>query len=815
MKKIKILIILIFLSSGLFSQLNPHLSTPFNSLHERYWYYRTRLTNDFLMVGLGEGQSIPMAERNLFPGSCNGFQAGEGQWGDPLTLLAPYIGVLATEHFLLNQNHQSTDKVDFELFCALNALNRLDFFAEGHYVGGVNQLNGFMLQDDVKEDFLVKNYAHFNHFNNSSDPSTGNAIDANNQLILHGDNSAEPKHWKDPINSDRGFCTNSGAVYQLTNGSGSGSDFIQFFRDPTGSVINLDSYIALLYALRLVSKYVVSNNTFNWSPFENSNNSLAQEATNIATRIQAYFRGDNWDLKDAALGTYHTGGHGGDAWVYSYPLSEGFCNLKGFHNGSDGDVVLTNQLSLPFSCQNADPTLDPAIIPNTPLWEVSHKSAQFTNDDAEFNMDLLASCDCGWDPAANNWLTQGCDDVTSGLCGLILGFFPNLNNGCSDAVQWVCSSVNQFTIIKQNYSYEDMNYNIDWGCYHSPLLYEALNGRPTTNASLSLRNQWVTTAETIIGTAPCTGPSKTPTCNGGAYFSSVDLINHSGQAPNAVTKDPNPQDAGNYPGIDYMLYYNLLKIVNPNGVTNGTYFDLSDRIISGSIGCPTGNPCTVGAFETINFNSNPGGVQTPIIVNSGSQITFRAGKSTNAGGNPMPNFFTNVHFGGPPGSWTGSIDIKIDPYSCNSQNQYERVVDSLNGGGDYGDIASNTPTHFIQYENATPSKVYVLDNNNSNTQNNSSNNNAESLNRKIDKFFVFPNPNSGNFNLNIHLSSNESFSYELTDILGRSIIGEKNIKSTETNLTKLINLSNETEGIYYLKIITSNGFIGVKNIIIQ
>src|ERR1700757_1239041 len=164
MNKIKYIIILIFLGSALFSQ----VATPFNSLHERYWYYRTRLNNDFLMVGLDAGKSIPMGERNFGASGCDGGTvngtASRALFGDELTLMGPYIGVLATEHYLLKKNHQSTDKVDFELFCALNALNRLDFTAESAFLGQ-NHLDGFMLKDDIDVDFLVNNYQHFNFIN--------------------------------------------------------------------------------------------------------------------------------------------------------------------------------------------------------------------------------------------------------------------------------------------------------------------------------------------------------------------------------------------------------------------------------------------------------------------------------------------------------------------------------------------------------------------------------------------------------------------------------------------------------------------------
>jgi hypothetical protein len=31
--------------------------------HKKYWYYRSRLNNDFLKIGLDSGESIPFSER--------------------------------------------------------------------------------------------------------------------------------------------------------------------------------------------------------------------------------------------------------------------------------------------------------------------------------------------------------------------------------------------------------------------------------------------------------------------------------------------------------------------------------------------------------------------------------------------------------------------------------------------------------------------------------------------------------------------------------------------------------------------------------
>lgn len=38
-------------------------SQDYSTLQSKYWYYRTRLRNDFMEAGSGQGSSIPMEER--------------------------------------------------------------------------------------------------------------------------------------------------------------------------------------------------------------------------------------------------------------------------------------------------------------------------------------------------------------------------------------------------------------------------------------------------------------------------------------------------------------------------------------------------------------------------------------------------------------------------------------------------------------------------------------------------------------------------------------------------------------------------------
>ncbi|RLD44033.1 MAG: hypothetical protein DRI86_08435, partial [Bacteroidetes bacterium] len=115
-------------------------------LVDKYWNYRENLTNDF-MIGLGNhpGYSLPASER-----SSN----GNMKWADATIALGHYIGVLATEYHLLNQEGKNTNRTIEELYLALTSLNRLDNNAETFYPyssgqNGNTNANGFFVRDDV------------------------------------------------------------------------------------------------------------------------------------------------------------------------------------------------------------------------------------------------------------------------------------------------------------------------------------------------------------------------------------------------------------------------------------------------------------------------------------------------------------------------------------------------------------------------------------------------------------------------------------------------------------------------------------------
>ena len=171
---------------------NSHADTTAQNL-DKYYRLRARLLTDFTSAGPAQGQSQPAPERTDAQGLM--------KWGDGTIALGFYLGVLATEHYLLanpgrypGADHGDATRLDRtreELYNALLAMERLDNVADASFPAPCTTtpaLNGFFIRDDVPADF----YTHFPGIttiqSDFTDPTLTNKEESQDQVyhVQHG-----------------------------------------------------------------------------------------------------------------------------------------------------------------------------------------------------------------------------------------------------------------------------------------------------------------------------------------------------------------------------------------------------------------------------------------------------------------------------------------------------------------------------------------------------------------------------------------------------------------------------------------------------
>ena len=150
-----------------FGQINPNM----HGWHAKYWFYRWRLRNDFMVMGEGPGQSLVAEQRNP---NRNEYI----KWSDAMIMHGYYLTMLALEHKILEDKGRWEDlkNNERELYYAIKAFERVDYNSETFYSSdgdkddedifrlGDNTLapdvNGYFHRDDVPPDFINKNQWH-------------------------------------------------------------------------------------------------------------------------------------------------------------------------------------------------------------------------------------------------------------------------------------------------------------------------------------------------------------------------------------------------------------------------------------------------------------------------------------------------------------------------------------------------------------------------------------------------------------------------------------------------------------------------------
>ncbi len=331
--------IILFIFLGVINFVIAQQTVDNDKAHRRYWYYRTRMINDFMKIGKEQGACIVLAQRNKNENNTGGYELESKVGPDQIDITNQYIMALALEYKLLSRNHQDTKETIKELYHLLYAINRLDLEAEQFFTPGMEpsndiiqqngQQNGFILREDMPKSFFTQNKLHFNY-----------------------GLQERPISNTDPEENYGGF---TGAQHTNTLSSDNKfSDFFPYQNEPrTDLTLVQDKYMSMLTAMMFVTKYIPMGEHYSTETFQGGGASIKQEAANIANRCYGYLKNKNdaWNLhyQDNNGNFLYQLSVGNPAFFYSWPLSKMACWANDPFPWSQNNPFICSNYATPIS----------------------------------------------------------------------------------------------------------------------------------------------------------------------------------------------------------------------------------------------------------------------------------------------------------------------------------------------------------------------------------------------------------------------------------------------------------------------------------
>jgi hypothetical protein len=744
MKQIKILIIIL-------SELIPVTCFSQGSSEgnlQKYWKYRERLKN-FVVVGninLGcQGCSSPAESRGI-----NG-----PAWSDATDRLGYYIGMLATEYKLLNDqiiqgndpngdNSSQLQETKKELYYALEKFNTLDCLAEWWWTDNWYPLSGESIPVPYTSECMT--YDDPPHFPISlngffvRDDIPFNYTNANGHTTYDFGNYIYPSF---PYNGDliENYLTSS--LVPLPDGyrakdftnSAYHAGIVDDHHGPREE--SQDHIIRLMEGWALVSKLVdvsaiyTDGTTHITQYFADGETSFVQEVKNQCERVVSWmyngFNDNNWLIHNP-----------------TYPgCSMGVCNITSCDwttncNGADAQL-----LQYGFSCAEC------CIANSFPSWNGNNYSCH------TFNVS-----------GANKYLWNHC--IKHCLCP----FFSCQN----DQYQKIFELAAIGRVWDSETSDILANKCVLSDEQHIPLLYDVLWGGENCHTSGNFSNNFYAC---LLDVAPCNGTNH--------HFPNGEW----GNGDRVLNGSESNTGLDESYGVDYMLYFNLFQILNPS-YSNYRYIKPQElcpvNLIKGhwtendKKNFLASNSITAGNVVPDDYDYVTNTSQGDYIIENDNdpnqpdpyrraQVTFTAGHYIDL----LPGFEAKAGV-----LFDASIDATMKPIQC-SDVSIGFGHCPTNGTNPYGRLAnSNIIT------DSTNTGVF----------------------QSQSKILIKPNPSSGIFTLTCESTIQ---TIEVKDIPG-NIIYRQIINKPAINMD--IDLSSYPKGIYILQAQTA-GKIYTEKIVIQ
>lgn len=778
--------------------------------HRKYWFYRTRFINDFVKLGTNQGESIAFAQRNI--GSQTSTEAKVGF--DQIDQMNMYLAALALEYKILTRNNQDTKETIKEIFNIIESYNRLDMEADQFWNTSyqpsnsntsqiipkyVNDLNGFILREDMYKNFVNQNLNHYNYSLNEYNANPNTPVSFTGLPPVYS------------LDFDNPFSDNTYFTYNSTN-----------VDDPkTTDDLSLvhDKYYSMFFAFMFINKYLPDNLGYiddnnQLQTFSDSEWKIKQEVRNITNRCHNWLKSSlfggnsiDWVLEFPDGSDYPPAN--GSTFFFRQPLVNTICHINnnypwnypclGYSDPisiADGPYVAIsnfavnedNGVFLAYNHTNSNVFPGPTPLwlkmqQNTSAWnlewadlarKVLHQTGLLTKQKSVYENPINdAPCKGPYNFSINNIFDRpSCEWSATDR----MEHPSRRSAGCS--VQTGCNNNISNIVFRGFYP------GVDYMLLHN-LYYEYLNQKDDVSNSES-----------------------------GAYTYAYNLMD-------------------NYDEMTWPFSFTTGQGINSKSWLYGVN---SETTVIGSPPYTPGNPATkyfspgkIKLFQNLTSRAQIYGSASPNAPTNTLQarVDYRAGKDITL----LPESVSQPGFEVKLGA---EFHARIKRYVCGDEDYTNGMRQAENGNepmsNDYesDDMNTEIPIHHVDYPELSDADKYpVIDeqeNYGSNeimpeqtitksneefliNQNNSQNGLDSYSLENSKRFEVLPNPNNGVFKIIVNkISSDEIIAIIILDMKGNIVFTNQNFTTRE------MDLSNYAKGIYMIQINSNKGYKSSKRI---
>lgn len=612
----------------------------------KYWYYRYRLRHKFLKAGLTDYSCKDINQTNFISGFStpaemirySTIKPSENDrlvWGDATADLGWYIGILATEWKLLKNASAPTDSTEQELYYALKAYERLDYHGERNlypYKIDGCVLNGFFGRDDVTKSFATK------YFNNTYYSSS---------FIDRGD----------------GGSTAQAEIISKNGGEGAHA--------------SLDQVVSLMAGMALVVKSLDNNTNYRGYNLKDA----AKHYTDLMMGYMAnnnytqpipytpYFADHSEDIKFQSYGAAKAAQRvigddwGGDAFESSKFENNTTNNYYGLWQ--EFGTTVGERVIAAYEGYRMGLVLHLAAIGHS--WRYGFVPLKKTDCIKAFPYPCGDYFNffgkwCFREICLTRWCYPKPQDIP--LVGIDIA---TLGLPALSPFSGICTPFELPTIAFNTTALMLSHYGQAFNVGYFPLLHQYLHNAP----NLMTNNYY----EKKFASAPCEGPFRFEDGTGVEGWRSSNIWTNNVTAQHGFEKgETESRGSGQYSGMDYMLAYNLYKLVKKDEV----FTNYLTRNITGSY--PKEFETSTG-FPPIRLKVDKGSDKNPVSIWAYESVVVDSKISTSS--DPRKN--------GNVAIWAGDEIVFGENFEVEQGASFTAEIRAINCSGVSSPLPSSTP----------------------------------------------------------------------------------------------------------------------------